>query len=282
MYSQGFWLSYAEVLRIERCAATFRGTNVPDLVKHQNYSVEVVADDVDHNAKTMDGKNTFHGMGIIVAVTPCLKLTTIIPRLQDVPSADLVKLAETESQKLIPRQKIKAYFKVLPQVTPSDECQVDYDWACTWLLNPAQPSWSGFMQMVQDGVHHGPASILFMPMIDQKSTNPVCILSTINFVYSLAKKYSMTPILTFDQPLYWKAMELQVSFSSNNDIHKFVLRLGGFHMCMSFLRAIGHLMQGSGISSVFEQIYAELSVPAILSGKEMSRRTRAIFCCMEH
>ena len=34
-------------------------------------------------------------------------------------------------------------------------------------------------------------------------------------------------------------------------------------------------MQGSGISSVFEQIYAELSVPPILSEKEMSRGTRA-------
>ena len=46
-------------------------------------------------------------------------------------------------------------------------------------------------------------------------------------------------------------------------------------MCMSLLGAIGHLMKGSGILSVFEQIYAELSVTAILSGKEMSRGTRA-------
>ena len=117
-------------------------------------------------------------------------------------------------------------------------------------------------------------------MKDQKSTNSVWILSTINFVCSLANKYSMTPMLTFNQPLYWKTMELQASFNSNNDIHNFVLRLGGFPMCMSFLGALGHLVQGSGVSSIFEQIYAELSVPAILSGKEMSRGGRRAQRCL--
>ena len=72
------------------------------------------------------------------------------------------------------------------------------------------------------------------------------------------------------------------SLLSNNNIHNCVLRLGGFHMCMSFLGAIGRLMQGSGISSVFEQIYAELSDGAILSGKEMSRGTRVHIFFMEH
>ena len=179
-------------------------------------------------------------MGIIAAVTPSLKSTRIIQRMQDVSLADLVKLAEIEFQKLIPRQKPKAYFKVLPEVTPSDESQVD----CL-------------------GYVHG-------------------ILSTINFVCSLAKIYSMTPILTFDQPLFWKAIELQASFISNNNIHNCVLRLGGFHMCMSFLGAIGRLMQGSGISSVFERIYAELSDGTILSGKEMSRGTKVDILFMEH
>ena len=81
LYSHGFSLSYAEILRFERCAAAYRGTNIPDLDEHQNYSMQAVADNVDHNAKTMDGKNTLHGMGDTVAVTPCLKSTTIIPRL---------------------------------------------------------------------------------------------------------------------------------------------------------------------------------------------------------
>ena len=33
---------------------------------------------------------------------------------------------------------------------------------------------------------------------------------------------------------------------NNNVISDCVLKLRGFHMCMAFLGAIGHLMQGSG------------------------------------
>ena len=112
LYSQGFSLSYAEILRFERCTAAYHGTNIPDLAKHQNYSMQALTDNVDRNAKIMDGENTFHGMGIIVAITPCLKSTAIILRQQDFPSADLLKLAEIESQKLIPTQQPKAYIKV--------------------------------------------------------------------------------------------------------------------------------------------------------------------------
>ena len=37
---------------------------------------------VDHNLRTLDGHGTFHGMGIIVAVTPEIKRQRLIPRLQ--------------------------------------------------------------------------------------------------------------------------------------------------------------------------------------------------------
>ena len=50
---------------LRKCAVAYRGTNIPDLVK--------ITDNVDQNAKTMDGKNAFHGMGVIVVVTPSLK-----------------------------------------------------------------------------------------------------------------------------------------------------------------------------------------------------------------
>ena len=206
LYSDGFSLTYTEILPFERFAAAYQGTNIPDLVEHQNYSMQAVADNVDHNAKTMDGRNTFH--------SSCY---------------------------------------TLPEINiSSDTCHVDYDWTCIWLLNPAQTSLSGFMQMIQGGARHGLALILFMPIIDQKSADPVCILSIINFVCSLAKKYPMTPILTIDQPLYRKEMELRASFNRNllrekcsySEFYNCVLRLGGFQISMSFMGTIGHLMLG--------------------------------------
>jgi len=55
------------------------GTDIP------NYStqfVQYVADNVDHNIKTLDGNNTFHGMGMIAAVTPGTKASSPISRVK--------------------------------------------------------------------------------------------------------------------------------------------------------------------------------------------------------
>ena len=66
----GFCSSYTEVIRFEKNAADcvepdVLGGNV-DLL---GMSV-LFADNVDHNIITIDGKGTFHGMGIIAALTP--------------------------------------------------------------------------------------------------------------------------------------------------------------------------------------------------------------------
>ena len=70
-------------------------------------------------------------------------------------------------------------------------------------------------------------------------------------------------------------MKIQAFLQPDNPTRKCVIRLGDFHRSMSFLGAIGHLMEGSGLRSVVELIYAELTVSRILNGREVSRATRA-------
>ena len=55
--------AYAEVLRFSKCAANFRGTNISIAGRFGQF----VADNVDHNLRTLDGRGTY--MGIIVAFT---------------------------------------------------------------------------------------------------------------------------------------------------------------------------------------------------------------------
>ena len=52
------------------------------------------------------------------------------------------------------------------------------------------------------------------------------------------------------------------------------MMLGTFHPCMSFYGSIGYIMVSSGIQSLLEIIYAEHTVPHILSGKTFSSETR--------
>ena len=53
-----------------------------------------------------------------------------------------------------------------------------------------------------------------------------------------------TPCLTFDLPLWLKAMDIIKAESFD-----MILILGGFHTMMSFVGSIGNLMDGSGSDS---------------------------------
>ena len=56
-----------QLLMFERCAAITTNT---ELKIQPNSVVQYVADNANHNLRTIEGKGTFHGMGIIAAITP--------------------------------------------------------------------------------------------------------------------------------------------------------------------------------------------------------------------
>ena len=64
----GFCSSYKEVMRFETSASVTNGVHIPGVTS--SFSLQFVADNVDHNICTLDGYGTFHGFGIIAAVTP--------------------------------------------------------------------------------------------------------------------------------------------------------------------------------------------------------------------
>ena len=107
-----------------------------------------------------------------------------------------------------------------------------------------------------------------------KATDYSCIYSTMLFVQKLGRIYSKDIVLTFDQSLYWKAMEIKTHESKNGNFKDMVLILGAFHSCMSFYGSIVHLMAGSGLQPILELICAEHTVPHMLSGKAFARATR--------
>ena len=57
-------------------------------------------------------------------------------------------------------------------------------------------------------------------------------------------------------------------------IDLFVIRLGGFHTLMSFLECLGNLMADSGLTEALQLIYAENTVPHLLTGKAYNRALR--------
>ena len=127
-------------------------------------------------------------------------------------------------------------------------------WKASLLLQSPRPAWSGMMQKLQDGPHTGKSSIEFLPMIDLDPCDPSCIYSTLKFVVSQARLYDITPVLTFDQPLHWKALTIIRSQPNDTELNQIVLRLGRFHMLMSFLGTMGYLMACLGLQELLEVV----------------------------
>ena len=88
--SMGFCSSYPEVQRFESSAAMTHGT---DFCKTPEQFLQFVGDNVDHNTRSLDGYNTFHGMGINATLTPKVKQTRHVPRIRAT-NEDLIKIGK--------------------------------------------------------------------------------------------------------------------------------------------------------------------------------------------
>ncbi|GFR77723.1 hypothetical protein ElyMa_002244500 [Elysia marginata] len=76
--SLGFCSSYHEVQCFEQCAVSSQGTDFSGV--SAGSFIQFARDNVDHNLKTLEGLGTFHGMGIIGAITPGEKRSRPIRR----------------------------------------------------------------------------------------------------------------------------------------------------------------------------------------------------------
>lgn len=109
------------------------------------------------------------------------------------------------------------------------------------------------MQTVCQGSYPGRSVVTMLPIIDMDPTNMTCIFSTLSFIENQANKLQIdTPVVTFDQPLWIKAMEI----------------ING---------SIGTLMSCSGLAAALETTYGPVSIKHMLSGKFIAMFLRANF-----
>ena len=163
---------------------------------------------------------------------------------------------------------------------------IDILWELSSIYKKAVPSWQVLMYTIhQANEHPGKSTVIYLPMIDMYPGDKTCILLTLEFLSNLAKKGNKTPIVTFDQPLYWKAASIILDSPDNYSLRGIVLMLGSFHTFMNLLGAIGKLMDGTGLKNILEVIYGENAVLHMLTGKSIQRAFRGhlfIEKCLNH
>ncbi|WAR04123.1 LOW QUALITY PROTEIN: hypothetical protein MAR_019492 [Mya arenaria] len=207
--SLGFCCSYSEVQKYDSVVNTHTRS------RKRHTLPQFVADNVDHNIRTLDGHNTFHGMGIVAASTPGSDVSVPVPR-KDISMEEVSSIGNIKGHIVsrAPRDVALTSVRAIRYT-------VQY-----------RPSWSGFMQIFENPSESFPkkSAITFMPMIDLNPSNATCIYSTLHFVCNQSKMYGKTPVLTFDQPLYQKAMDIVCSEVPSSLVKMIVLRLGGFRI----------------------------------------------------
>ena len=125
-----------------------KGTDIKSLV--DGCFMQHVADNGDHNLRTLNGLNTFHAMGIIAAITPGKVSRERVPRLT-MSSDEIVKIGNLERVTFSKRGKVlqQTKFKALSEIKVADPIKILGDlWKCAWLLKSQRPLWNDYMQIV--------------------------------------------------------------------------------------------------------------------------------------
>ena len=91
--------------------------------------------------------------------------------------------------------------------------------------------------------------ILFFP---ESPTNPDVVVESLNYCCSVAKTLGQEfCVLTCDQAIYEIVLALQTKHPDK--YRQVIIRMGGFHVAMNFLGAIGHLMNETGLKDILTE-----------------------------
>ena len=123
------------------------------------------------------------------------------------------------------------------------------------------------------------SEITTLPFINMDPSDCSTLYTALGYARAQCDKAAQkTCFVTFDQPLYIKATEI---VRSSPELACVVVRLGGFHLLMSLMGAIGYIMSGSGLQELWESVYAKNSVVQMISGHAYNRALRAHFLTLQ-
>lgn len=143
------------------------------------------------------------------------------------------------------------------------------------------PMWAGYNSLLSsDGRLLTTVSALPLITAPANEYNTrIDVLKQTQFITSQVMGCNSKTVITLDMDLYMRAVKLQ---SMKPDMfEKFVFRVSEFHTVLCSLRALGSLIENSGIDDAWIQavIYGPTTSKQILEGKNMRR---AVECGCSH
>ena len=294
----GVTSSYNELRRFKiSCASTMANSPRLGLFDSKKGLVQVVADNYDTEISSQNGQKSTHGLAMIItqAGQPKPESANDIP---EIPTIKRLKWDQTKTSSLTlgevnvqryhgskkPEMPMQYGMKVVPTLVFLASGQISLDRAAfedfSFLRqvtgDTPSPEYSGFntKRARENGQQPGhKTGIVYTPFLDMVPAEPdtmkTAMVEAQRLTILTGQKWT---VFTNDQQLYQVAVS--ITWVDRDMFSMFVPRLGGMHMMMSFVGAVGTLMRGSGLEEILKSTFA--GVPKLLSGKKFPQNVRAL------
>ena len=243
-------------------------------------------DNADHDIKTIDVSNQFHGMSTISMYAVNGHTTNFSQRVQRKARLKVSDLISNKGIPIVPYNGSASAslikFKPLheyqrPYTIPPAPYYANLLWQSAHIFSKSHqvtPNYSGFMQHFFRSLNEENMkwNVLILPLIDLNPNDETCVYSVLLYIQDQSKKMKQpSASITFDQPLWQKAVEIIEA----KKLARIVGRLGGYHLLMSACGSVGNVMKGSGLEEAMGQVYGPNTVNHIMTGKAIIRALRA-------
>ena len=135
----GYSVSYTELLQFQSSAAFHQKISLPPI--HDDSILHFAADNVDDDIRTLDGHNTFHGMGIIGIITRGCFSPLQLPR-RKVTSDEVLSVGTIDFKiiKMNSSKNTSLIFEKLTDISIIDNTKIlGTLWQSTWIFKPNVP-----------------------------------------------------------------------------------------------------------------------------------------------
>jgi hypothetical protein len=242
-----------------------------------------VADNIDFSEETISGHGTTHHTNCLAiqveAVTsniirPPVSISRRASSLSQAPSQQFQyyeRMRRSGSQQFVDR---KSEFHHVSDWAPNP-----LDLAYVMINSSASEehirTWTGYNTLL-DQKSLLKSNIVYLPVIEGSPTEMNIVQEIMNRALRLQQQLNITEIVcVFDLAIYAKVQEIR--WLNPDKYGSLVVRMGEFHLTMSFLGVIGKRFGAAGLGSLLieSEVVAERSLNSVLNGHQYNRAVRA-------
>ena len=268
-YKLGISVSYPRVMQISnklanRICSQYNEENLvcPPILKKNLFTVSAV-DNIDHNPSSNTAQSSFHGTAISMMQFPSSECSAFdrtvdysFGTASDEASSISLPISYTDVPPCIfPTADPKIPLVELSLLNLDDNAiAVEYGWldrvkeCIEYDTEALNVSWAGYHAEKTTRVKQPTPIFAMLPLFRHSANTPAMIRHSLTVVETATKHLnpSQVPVVTYDQPLYALAKQIQWHWPDKFGEERFVIMMGGLHIEMAALRMLGHWLDGSG------------------------------------